>query len=194
MSDERVDNFSKKPVDYVDEDYSNLSNTICDVIWEKRYQEIGKVIHGALRELVDKTVDDAMCYDIGIHNGILKERARWMHALYVNGVSDEDISRYSGLTVDEIKKYRSSGRYFNIFGHMNLDNMEFEEFIAKHVRISMAKGIKIGEKRAIKNERIRVVKIFTEYAYCDEDIARLMGLSVDEVQKIKNEFSCQQLI
>lgn len=41
---------------------------------------------------------------IGELNGINKERNRWINVLIEDNISEEDISRYSGLPIDEIRK------------------------------------------------------------------------------------------
>ena len=94
----------------------NLAN---EIIVEKHLREEIKSIQLVL---VDKFIEDPDKQDeligvIGLTNKLLKryvekhekiareeEKERWINVLIENDVTDEDISRISGLPIDEIRK------------------------------------------------------------------------------------------
>ena len=107
----------------------NLAN---EIIVEKHLREEIKSIQLVL---VDKFIEDPDKQDeligvIGLTNKLLKryvekhekiarkgelkgakaERDKWINVLIEDNISEEDISRYSGLPIDEIIKYKELGK------------------------------------------------------------------------------------
>ena len=169
-------------------------NILADFLRKNRAEVISMSIFEYDKEEEEKKLRKAE-YEAGIQKGVLNT-AR--HLLELNLLSLENISRATGLSIDELKKLQQELNIYIYYScdsnlktmweviSMSIFEYDKEEEEKKLRKAEYEAGVEAGEKSGIQKGVLNTARHLLELNLLSlENISRATGLSIDELKKLQ---------